>query len=220
MLLALRHRLRAGRGAALRQGPGRRCRDGRRRVAAGGDVLRHAGGRALERDSAAPTCSIPARPGTTSIETRDGKYVSIGSIEPKFYARAARTPRALPTRRCPQQHDRNGWPALRERFTNVFKTKTRDEWCAVFEGSDACFAPVLTFSEARAHPHNVARAARSSRVGRRRPARAGAALLAHAGRRAPRAARARRRRPRRRCRLGLLRRRRSSGWPRSVWACT
>ena len=55
--------------------------------------------------------------------------------------------------------DPAGWPVLRERFTKAFLSKTRDEWCAVFEGSDACFAPVLSFSEARAHPHNVARKA-------------------------------------------------------------
>jgi alpha-methylacyl-CoA racemase len=53
----------------------------------------------------------------------------------------------------PGQHDRARWPELREAFRTCFKSKTRDEWCAVFEGSDACFAPVLSFSEARAHPH-------------------------------------------------------------------
>jgi alpha-methylacyl-CoA racemase len=90
-------------------------------------------------------------------ETKDGQYVSIGSIETKFYedllARLGLSSEALP-----QQHDRKGWPELRARFTQVFKSKTRAEWCAAFEGSDACFAPVLTFSEARRDPHNVARA--------------------------------------------------------------
>ena len=57
----------------------------------------------------------------------------------------------------PPQHDRKGWPALRKVVLGKIQEKTRDEWCAVFEGSDACFAPVLTFSEARAHPHNAAR---------------------------------------------------------------
>jgi alpha-methylacyl-CoA racemase len=57
----------------------------------------------------------------------------------------------------PKQHDRKGWPALRTLFSGSFRKKTREQWCVVFEGSDACFAPVLTFSEARAHPHNVAR---------------------------------------------------------------
>ena len=87
---------------------------------------------------------------------KDGQYVAIGSIEPKFYAellsRLGVDPASLPA-----QNDPAGWPAIRERFTAVFATRTRDEWCAVFEGSDACFSPVLTWTEARAHPHNVAR---------------------------------------------------------------
>jgi alpha-methylacyl-CoA racemase len=53
--------------------------------------------------------------------------------------------------------DASHWPAFRERLTGIFKTKTRDQWCEVFEGSDACFAPVLKMSEAPEHPHNVAR---------------------------------------------------------------
>ena len=89
-------------------------------------------------------------------ETKDGQYVSIGSIETKFYedllARLGLSGEALPP-----QHDRKGWPQLRARFTQAFKSKTRSEWCSVFEGSDACFAPVLTFSEARRDAHNVAR---------------------------------------------------------------
>jgi alpha-methylacyl-CoA racemase len=91
-----------------------------------------------------------------AYETKDGKYVSIGSIEPKFYvdllARLGLDKEALPA-----QMDVAQWPVLRKRFGEVFRGKTRDEWCTVFEGSDACFAPVLTFSEARNHPHNVAR---------------------------------------------------------------
>jgi alpha-methylacyl-CoA racemase len=91
-----------------------------------------------------------------TYETSDGKYVAIGAIEAKFYedllARLGLEPKSLPP-----QNERSGWPAMRKAFAAAFKSKTRDEWCAVFEGSDACFAPVLTFSEARAHPHNVAR---------------------------------------------------------------
>ena len=89
-------------------------------------------------------------------ETAGGKHVAIGSLEPKFYAelleRLGLTHEALP-----KQMDRAGWPALRARFAVVFKSKTRDEWDKVFEGSDACFAPVLTFTEARGHPHMAAR---------------------------------------------------------------
>jgi alpha-methylacyl-CoA racemase len=91
-----------------------------------------------------------------TYETKDGKYVAIGSIETKFYEELL-LKLELNARNLPQQHDRKGWPALRKMFSETFKKKSRDEWCAVFEGSDACFAPVLTFSEARAHPHNVAR---------------------------------------------------------------
>ena len=57
----------------------------------------------------------------------------------------------------PPQHDRKGWPVLRELFSAAFLTRTRDEWCEIFEGSDACVAPVLSFSEASSHPHHVAR---------------------------------------------------------------
>jgi len=89
-------------------------------------------------------------------ETRDGKYVAIGAIEPKFYtellARMGLADEALPA-----QGDRARWPDLRRRFEQIFAAKTRDDWCAIFEGSDACFSPVLTFDEAKVHPHNVAR---------------------------------------------------------------
>jgi alpha-methylacyl-CoA racemase len=91
-----------------------------------------------------------------TYETKDGKHVAIGSIEPKFYEELL-SRLGLNASALPKQHDRKGWPALRKVFTEKFREKSRDEWCAVFDGSDACFAPVLTFSEARAHPHNVAR---------------------------------------------------------------
>ncbi len=91
-----------------------------------------------------------------TYETKDGKYVAIGSIEPKFYEDLIFR-LGLKDQDLPPQHDRKSWPALRKLFTGKFKEKTRDDWCKVFDGSDACFAPVLTFSEARAHPHNVAR---------------------------------------------------------------
>jgi alpha-methylacyl-CoA racemase len=91
-----------------------------------------------------------------AYETKDGKYVAIGSIEPKFYEELL-SRLGLHARELPKQHDRKGWPVLRKVFSDKFRERTRDEWCAAFEGSDACFAPVLTFSEARAHPHNAAR---------------------------------------------------------------
>ena len=91
-----------------------------------------------------------------TYETKDGKHVAIGSIEPKFYAELLER-MGLAGETLPTQLDRAGWPQLRERFAAAFKTNTRDEWDAVFKDSDACFAPVLTFTEARAHPHMAAR---------------------------------------------------------------
>lgn len=66
--------------------------------------------------------------------------------------------------------DRSHWPALRERLTAIFKTKTRDQWCAAMEGSDVCFAPVLSMGEAYDHPHNVARNTFPELFGKRQPA--------------------------------------------------
>jgi alpha-methylacyl-CoA racemase len=102
-------------------------------------------------------------------ETRDARYVAIGAIEAKFFAdllgRLKIDPASLPA-----QNDRAGWPKMREVFATAFKSKTRDEWSAVFEGSDACFAPVLTFSEAKRHPHNVARRGYVTSAGVEQPA--------------------------------------------------
>jgi alpha-methylacyl-CoA racemase len=86
-------------------------------------------------------------------ETKDGKYVSIGSIETRFYEEL------LQKLGVPDlgQHERSRWPAMHSLFSSTFKTKTREEWCRVFEGSDACFAPVLSWSEARGDPHNAFR---------------------------------------------------------------
>src|SRR5438094_925317 len=86
-------------------------------------------------------------------ETKDGKYVAIGAIEDRFYRELIHR-LALPAL---PQHDRAGWPKMRDQFAKTFKTKTRDEWCKVFEGSDACFAPVLSWSETRRHPQSVSR---------------------------------------------------------------
>jgi alpha-methylacyl-CoA racemase len=89
-------------------------------------------------------------------ETADGKHVSIGSLEPQFYAELLER-LGLEGEDLPHQHDRSRWPELKERFTALFRTRTRDEWCALLEGSDACFAPVLSTSEAIEHPHNKVR---------------------------------------------------------------
>ncbi|MBL4667404.1 MAG: CoA transferase [Sneathiella sp.] len=89
-------------------------------------------------------------------ETSDGKYVSIGSIEAKFYKELLRLT-GLEGEDLPSQMDVSGWPVIRARLAEIFKGKTRDEWCDIMEGTDVCFAPVLAMSEAAKHPHNVAR---------------------------------------------------------------
>jgi len=89
-------------------------------------------------------------------ETSDGKYVSIGSIEPQFYAELLRLA-GLEKEDLPKQSDRAEWPAMKARLAAVFRTRTRDEWCRIMEATDVCFAPVLSLREAPAHPHNVAR---------------------------------------------------------------
>jgi len=92
-----------------------------------------------------------------TYETSDGKYVSIGSIEPQFYSELVRLT-GLDGEELPHQMDRSQWGAMKDRLTALFKTKTRDEWCAILESSpDVCFAPVLSMAEAPDHPHNVAR---------------------------------------------------------------
>jgi alpha-methylacyl-CoA racemase len=89
-------------------------------------------------------------------ETADAKYVSVGAIEERFYRELLRR-LGLDAEKLPDRRDRAGWPRLRERFAEVFRTKTREDWARVMEGSDACFAPVLSLEEAPQHPHNRAR---------------------------------------------------------------
>ena len=112
-------------------------------------------------DSGAPWYNV--------YETSDGKWVSIGSIEARFYADLLGR-LALTNEKLPAQHDRDGWPVLKARFTAIFKSRTRDEWDTVFDGSDACYAPVLSISEVAAHPHNAQRKAFVTREGVQQPA--------------------------------------------------
>jgi alpha-methylacyl-CoA racemase len=90
-------------------------------------------------------------------ECADGEYVSIGSIEPQFYAELLRLTGLEGDPEFARQHDQTMWPALKERLAAVMRTKTRDEWCEVMEHTDVCFAPVLRMDEAARHPHNVER---------------------------------------------------------------
>jgi alpha-methylacyl-CoA racemase len=91
-----------------------------------------------------------------TYETADGKFIALGSLESQFYSELL-TRIGLDEQELPAQMDHSGWPELREKFTAVFKSKTRDEWCEVLEHTDACFAPVLTMDEAAVHPHITAR---------------------------------------------------------------
>jgi len=89
-------------------------------------------------------------------QTKEGGYVSVGAIEARFYAELIER-LGLKGEPLPEQNDRSQWPRMRERFAAIFRGRTRDEWCRVFEGADACFAPVLTFTEGRKHPQALAR---------------------------------------------------------------
>ncbi|MFP8874929.1 MAG: CaiB/BaiF CoA-transferase family protein [Myxococcota bacterium] len=89
-------------------------------------------------------------------ETSDGKWISVGSLEPQFYAELQRK-LGLAPEEFSSQMDSRGWPALRERLTKLFRAKTRDEWCEILEEAEVCFAPVLSMGEAPEHPHNRAR---------------------------------------------------------------
>ena len=90
-------------------------------------------------------------------ETSDGKYISLGSIEPQFYAEMIKLTGLEASGELPNQHDKSQWPALKERLAAFIKARTRDEWSRLMEGTDVCFAPVLSPEEAAAHPHNRTR---------------------------------------------------------------
>ena len=110
--------------------------------------LRAAGGWSEQRgsnllDGGAPFYGV--------YETADGRHVALGPLEPKFFAEFARRV-GLPERYVRGQHDRSLWPEMRAAIAGIVRTRTRDQWCAQLEGTDACFAPVLSLDEAPAHP--------------------------------------------------------------------
>lgn len=92
-----------------------------------------------------------------TYETSDGKWISLGSIEPQFYALLLEKTGLTGDPEFAQQLNPAKWDELKDRLTALFLTKTRDEWCALMDGTDICFAPVLSLTEAPQHPHNVAR---------------------------------------------------------------
>jgi alpha-methylacyl-CoA racemase len=106
-------------------------------------------------------------PGTNLLDTgahfydvfqcQDGKYVSIGSIEPQFYALLLEKTGLTDDPAFAKQMDPSQWPTLKTKLQVVIKQKTQAQWCAIMEGTDVCFAPVLTMTEATQHPHHIAR---------------------------------------------------------------
>ena len=113
-----------------------------------------------------------------TYETADGKFVALGAIEPQFYARFRALAGIAEDPAFDAQFDRAAWPELRRRLATLFLMRSREEWCALMEGEDACLAPVLAMAEAPDHPHNVARCSFVERHGVVQP-RTGASLLAN-----------------------------------------
>lgn len=91
-----------------------------------------------------------------TYECADGEYVSLGSIEPQFYA-LLKELAGLSEEEFGDQNNREKWPELKEKLAAVMKTKTQVQWCEIMEGTDVCFAPVVNFMDAPKHPANVAR---------------------------------------------------------------
>lgn len=89
-------------------------------------------------------------------ETRDGRHVALGATEARFYAAALQV-LGLHGNNLPDQHDKSSWPMMKAAIAEAFRTKTRDEWCAAFDGIETCFSPVLSLAEAPTAPHQVAR---------------------------------------------------------------
>lgn len=125
------------------------------------------GGWSLERGS---NHIDGGRPWYDTYECADGRYVSVGALEPKFYAELVEKAGLSQDGKVPDRADAGGWPELRDRFVRVFRSRTRDEWTAILEGTDACFAPVLDMMEAMEHPQNRARANHVEVDGVRQPA--------------------------------------------------
>ncbi len=92
-----------------------------------------------------------------TYETADGKYVSVGPVEGPFYLLMLEKLGLTGDPDFAEQNDRAAWPRMKEKLTQVFLTRTREQWCDLLEGSDVCFAPVLSLAEAPRHPHNVER---------------------------------------------------------------
>ncbi len=89
-------------------------------------------------------------------ETKDHKFISIGPIEHRFYLQLLEK-LGLDKTKLPEQNDQTQWPEMKAKLESIFKTKTRDEWDELLTGTDVCYAPVLSLSEAHQHPHHISR---------------------------------------------------------------
>jgi alpha-methylacyl-CoA racemase len=111
-----------------------------------------------------------AAPWYDAYETSDGQYFAVGGLETQFYAELIEGLGLADDPLMATQKDKSQWPVMKERFAAVIATKTRDEWTAIFDGTDACAVPVLTPWEAHQHPHNQARSTFVEVEGRMQPA--------------------------------------------------
>ncbi len=117
-------------------------------------------------------------------ETKDGKFMAVGAIEPQFYSELL-AGLGFTEASFPSRADKANWPEIRARFTQAFLTRARDEWATIFDPLDACVSPVLSLEEAPLHPHNVARGTFAPWEGHPVPApapRFGETVATHAGR--------------------------------------
>jgi alpha-methylacyl-CoA racemase len=105
-----------------------------------------------------------------TYECADGEWISVGALEPQFYHLLIEKCGLAGQEFDGAQFDVARWPELNKRFAALFRSKTRPEWCELLEGTDVCFAPVLSLAEAQGHPHNVARKAYVDVAGVRQPA--------------------------------------------------
>jgi alpha-methylacyl-CoA racemase len=122
-------------------------------------MLRWLGATGRWRDARGVNLLDGGAPFYDTYETADDEFVAIGAIEPQFYALLLEKLGLQGDPEFRAQLNPAGWPALKDRLAAIFRTKTRDEWCALMEGTDICFAPVLSLAEAPEHPHNLARGA-------------------------------------------------------------
>lgn len=111
-----------------------------------------------------------AAPWYDCYECADGRYVSVGALEPAFYRELLERCGLADDYSAPSQFDKSQWADMRKAFVQLFASKTQQEWCEILEGTDACFAPVLNFSDAPQHPHNRARGTFVERDGVTQPA--------------------------------------------------